>query len=133
MHGWGRSGQHRGSGNQGGHGNAGWKRHRWSAVIRYGIQIGKPGFTPVNPHYSRIINVGSLNQQVEQYVKAGIAKQSNGKIEVDLGRVGYTKLLGDGGVDKALRVIVAECSEKAAVKISGAGGEVILPAQQKED
>ncbi len=132
-HGWGRSGQHRGSGSQGGHGNAGWKRHRWSAVIRYGIVIGKTGFTSTNHRYSRFINVGALNQQIDRFLQDGFARETGGKIEVDLGRAGYTKLLGDGGVDKALRVIVYQASEKAAEKIRESGGEVVLPTQTKED
>jgi len=132
-HGWGRSGQHRGSGSQGGHGNAGWKRHRWSAVIRYGIEIGEPGFRSINHHYSKFINLGDLNQQLDKLAEAGYAKQSNGKVEVDLEQAGYTKLLGNGGVDKPLRVIVGQSSEGAAQKISQAGGEVILPAKGQKD
>ncbi len=131
-HGWGRSGQHRGSGSQGGHGNAGWKRHRWSAVIRYGIQIGEPGFRSINHNYARLINLADLNQQLDRWVEAGYAKQSDGKVEIDLGRAGYTKLLGTGGVDKPLRIIVSQCSEKAAEKISQAGGEIVLPSKPKE-
>ncbi len=132
-HGWGRSGQHRGSGSQGGHGNAGWKRHRWSAVIRYGIVIGKTGFTSTNHRYSRFINVGALNQQIGRFIQDGFAKETGGKIEVDLGRAGYTKLLGDGGIDRALRVLVSQASERAAEKIRQSGGEVVLPVKPKED
>ncbi len=102
-------------------------------MIRYGIQIGEIGFKSINHRYSRFINLGDLNQQLESWVEAGYAKQSDGKFEVDLGRAGYTKLLGEGGVDKPLRVIVNQCSEKAAEKISHAGGEIVLPSKGKED
>jgi large subunit ribosomal protein L15 len=132
-HGWGRSGQHRGSGNQGGHGNAGWKRHKWSAVIRYGLQIRETGFKSRYPKVTRYINVGDLNLQLAKFLADGYAKQNNGKIDVDLRRAGYQKLLGEGAVDKPLRVIVPKCSELATKKISQAGGEVVLPSSAKED
>lgn len=126
-HGWGRSGQHRDSGMQGGHGNAGWKRHRWSSVIRYGWEIGTKGFVPVNTRPGKAINVGDLDLGLETLVSEGKTKQAGNRIEIDLGQIGYTKLLGSGTVRQPLRIIVAQCSEKAANKISQAGGEIILP------
>jgi len=130
-HGWGRSGQHRNSGSQGGHGNAGWKRHKWSSVIRYGIEIGEPGFRSLNPAPTTI-NVSDLSERIKNFVKAGHAKESNGKFEIDLARAGYTKLLGEGNVQTPLRVTVGEHSKRAAEKISAAGGEIISPTKTKE-
>ena len=126
-HGWGRSGQHRDSGMQGGHGNAGWKRHRWSSVIRYGWEIGTRGFTPVNAKYQRAINIDQLSQNLQTLSEQGKTKSTGNRIEIDLGQIGYTKLLGRGNVTQPLRITVAQCTEKAASKISQAGGEVILP------
>lgn len=131
-HGWGRSGQHRDSGMQGGHGNAGWKRHRWSSVIRYGWEIGKKGFTPVRPYTDNPINVGELNLSIDRFLEQGQAKQVEKRIELDLGQLGYTKLLGDGRINRPVRVTVRKSSEKAIEKISHAGGEVILPKVDKE-
>jgi large subunit ribosomal protein L15 len=126
-HGWGRSGQHRDSGMQGGHGNAGWKRHRWSSVIRYGWEIGKTGFTPVNQHPGKAINIGALDLGLDRLIEEGKTKQTDGKIEINLGEIGYTKLLGNGTINHPLRILVAQCSEKAVAKITEAGGQVILP------
>jgi large subunit ribosomal protein L15 len=126
-HGWGRSGQHRDSGMQGGHGNAGWKRHRWSSVIRYGWVIGKSGFTPVDRHLGKAINISDLELGLDQLIEQGKAKQSEGKIEINLGEIGYSKLLGNGTITRPLKILVARCSERAAAKISQAGGQVILP------
>jgi len=130
--GWGRSGQHRGSGSQGGHGNAGWKRGKWSAVIRYGIQIAEPGFRSLNQNSSNTINVSDLSERIQSFIEAGHAKENSGKVEVNLVRAGYTKLLGEGRVEKPLRVTVAYHSKRAAEKISQAGGEIISPTEQKE-
>ena len=112
---------------QGGHGNAGWKRHRWSSVIRYGWEIGKTGFTPVNRHPGKAINVGDLNLGLEQLIEQGKTRQAGGQVEINLGELGYSKLLGDGKITKPVRIIVDQCSERAASKISQAGGEVVLP------
>jgi len=128
-HGWGRSGQHRDSGMQGGHGNAGWKRHRWSSVIRYGWEIGKTGFTPINPQQGETINIGDLDLGLDRLIEQGKAKQANGKIEVNLGQMGYAKLLGTGRITRPVRVVVDHCSERAMEKINRAGGQVILPEQ----
>ena len=131
-HGWGRSGQHRDSGMQGGHGNAGWKRHRWSSVIRYGWEIGRKGFVPVNTHPDQAINVGLLNLSLDKFLEQGHAKQVENRIELDLGQLGYTKLLGDGRIDRPIRVTVKKCSENAMEKISKAGGEVVLPKTEQK-
>ncbi len=130
-HGWGRSGQHRGSGSQGGHGNAGWKRGKWSAVIRYGIEIGEPGFRSLNAETSTI-NVGEITERIDSLIAQGYAKRANGKLDIELGRAGYSKLLGGGQVDKPIRVSVRQFSKRAAEKISHSGGEIISPNKQKE-
>ncbi len=133
MHGWGRSGQHRGSGQQGGHGNAGWKRGKWSYVIRYGIQIQEKGFTPPNQKYTQAISIGDLTQQVDNYTFKGLVKESEGKTEVNLASAGYTKLLSQGTVNKPLRIIVHHTSERAAQKIVAAGGEIVPLIKAKEE
>jgi ribosomal protein L15 len=116
---------------QGGHGNAGWKRHRWSSVIRYGWEIGTTGFVPVNQRLQKAINVGDLALGIDNLIAEGKTKQAGNKIEIDLGQIGYTRLLGNGTVRQPLRIIVAHASEKAASKISQAGGEVIVPKESE--
>jgi len=132
-HGWGRSGQHRNSGMLGGHGNAGLTRGKKSSVIRYGLQLREKGFKPANPMDDRYINIGQVNLQLDRLTAQGHARQDNNKTEINLTQAGYQKLLGEGRVDKPLRIIVPKASEKAAQKISQAGGEIVLPQQQKED
>ena len=132
-HGWGRSGQHRDSGMLGGHGNAGWKRHKWSAVIRYGLEIGERGFHPVKPKHVHAINVGDLSLQLDRLIAEGHAKQAGNIVEVDLGKAGYQKLLGSGGISQPLRIIVEQTSELAQEKIGKAGGEIVQPVKGKKD
>ncbi len=132
-HGWGRSGQHRGSGSQGGHGNAGWKRGKWSYVIRYGIQIHEKGFIRPNRQYNKAINIGDLAQQIDNYTFKGYIKETNGKTEINLPSAGYTKLLSQGTVNKPLRILVHHTSQRAAEKITAAGGKIISLTKTKEE
>ena len=134
-YGWGRSGQHRASGSQGGHGKAGWKRHKWSSVIRYGWTISERGFKSINHRTDRTINVGQLGRQLDRFLESGVARENDGRVEVDLRRAGFDKLLGDGQIKSArpLRILVERSSEKATSKIGEAGGEVILPGKGKEE
>ncbi len=117
----------------GGHGNAGWKRHKWSAVIRYDLQMGSRGFHPVRQKVTNAINVGDLVLQLDRLIEEGSAKQAGNMVEVDLGKAGYQKLLGNGGISQPLRIIVAKTSERAQEKIGRAGGEIVLPTKNKQD
>ena len=132
-HGWGRSGQHRGSGQQGGHGNAGWKRGKWSYTVRYGIQIQERGFIRPNAKYSQPINISDLSQQIDNHTFRGFLKDADGKTEVNLASAGYTKLLSRGTVNKPLRIITYYTSERAAEKIKAAGGEIVPLVKPKEE
>ena len=107
-------------------------RGKKSWVIRYGIEIGEPGFRSINRHPPNALNIGDLTQRIDDLIQHGYAKQSNGKLEIELGRAGYNKLLGEGKIDKPLRITVDHFSKKAAEKISQAGGEIISPTKQKE-
>lgn len=64
---------------------------------------------------------------IDTLTAQGKTKQAQDRIEINLGEIGYTKLLGNGRITRPLRIIVAQCSEKAAAKISQAGGQVVLP------
>ena len=117
----------------GGHGNAGWKRHKWSAVIRYNLEIGERGFHPVRQKPVHAINIGDVGLQLDRLIEEGSAKQAGNMIEVDLGKAGYQKLLGSGGISQPLRIIVEATSELAHEKIGKAGGEIVLPTKSKQD
>lgn len=117
----------------GGHGNAGWKRHKWSSVIRYDLEIGRRGFHPIRLETINAINVGDLAQRLERFIAEGHAKQAGNLMEIDLGKAGYQKLLGSGGISQPLRIIVARTSERAQEKIGRAGGEIVLPTEKKQD
>ena len=130
-HGWGRVGQHRAGGSRGGHGKAGFHKHKWSYVIKYEPDyFGKKGFT--SPKSVRrkvnVINVGVLDEMAE---KLSTRKEKD-KFFIDLESLGYTKLLGTGNVTKPLIVKVLSCSSSATEKIKEAGGQIVIKSEELE-
>ncbi len=128
-HGWGRVGQHRAGGSRGGHGKAGYHKHKWSYVIKYEPDyFGKKGFTSIKSLRRKVnvINVGVLDEMAEKLSKS----KENGKFLVDLKSMGYTKLLGTGNVTKSLVVKVSSSSKSAARKIKEAGGQILIETKE---
>ena len=131
-HGWGTSGQHRGSGMRGGSGIAGRYRHKRSRLIRTGEYsnmhyAGKKGFTSLaemRPR-GRTLNLWQLSEMADKVV-TGKAQPAGEKVVLDLKELGFKKLLGAGSISRAVQVKVDECSESALKKIREAGGEAIL-------
>ncbi len=128
-HGWGSIGQHRKSGSRGGVGAVGYCKHKWTWLLKYFPDwYGKHGFTrpPVIRTKIRAINVGQLNELVEQLLLRKEIEESDGYIDIDLSAIGINKLLGGGKVNRKLRVRVAYATKQAVRKIEEVGGEVIL-------
>lgn len=127
--GYGRVGQHRKSGSRGMR-KAGRHKHGWSYVIKYEPEyFGRKGFTSPKSLQKevKVINVGELDEMAEKFQAK---KEEDEKILIDLGNLGYTKLLGAGRVTKPLMVKVASCSKSAAEKIKEAGGQVLIESQE---
>ncbi len=115
-HGYGQIGQHRHSGKQGGHGNAGLHKHKWSwLILNDPDHFGRDPFRPpghLKPE--RWVNVGQLD------VLAAGAKA------LDLSAMGIGKLLGSGAVTGAYEVKVDSFTKKAQAKIEAAGGKILV-------
>lgn len=119
-HGYGQIGQHRHSGKQGGHGNAGLHKHKWSwLVINDPDHFGRDPFKPPNRTRTlRWLNVGDLDE-------VAAARPDGGSEALDLIAMGIDKLLGSGEVKRALQVRVASYTERAKAKLEKAGGRVL--------
>jgi|Deesub1362A_J573_1020465.scaffolds.fasta_scaffold01089_20 large subunit ribosomal protein L15 len=119
----------RGSGNRGGTGMAGTHKGKWTWVIKYAPDyFGRRGFDvpeEVKDVYETI-NVGELDEIAEELVAKGIAREVDGKIEVDVTQLGVEKVLGTGKVTHALVVRARRFSSRAIEKITEAGGEAIV-------
>ena len=115
-HGYGQIGQHRHSGKQGGHGNAGLHKHKWSwLILNDPDHFGRDPFRPPgHPRPASWMNVGQLD---------GVAK---GGKSLDLSALGVGKLLGAGEVSGAYQVKVDSFTKKAQAKIEAAGGKILI-------
>jgi large subunit ribosomal protein L15 len=125
--GYGKVGQHRDQGSKPER-RCGRHKHKWSYVLRYEPDyFSKRGFTCPRSlrRRVRVVNVGELDRMAKE-----LSTQEGGSF-VDLGALGYDKLLGSGRVKKALTVKVPSWSESAVHKITGAGGEVLGETEEK--
>ena len=110
----------RGAGLRGGRGNAGLHKHKFMHMTKYmPDHFGDYGFKRPQSVVKKVkaINVGQLEDMFP------------GKKELDLGKQGYSKLLGSGRVKTKIRIKVDSASSKAIEKIEEKGGEVVLPEE----
>lgn len=109
-HGWGAKKKRRGGGSQGGRGMGGTHKHKFSWVTSKAPDyFGYKGF------HSKHDKVKSINVEDLEKMDAG---------NIDLGKMGYGKLLGRGRITRAVTVTVKTCSVQAKQKIEKAGGQV---------
>jgi len=106
----------RGAGKRGGRGNAGINKHRLLTRLKYMPRHwGMHGF---NRHPSlRKVNI-SINLQELQDMTEGD--------DINLGELGFDKLLGKGKMNRAMNIIVAKASSHAVSKVEAAGGTVTI-------
>lgn len=90
--------------------------------------VGKKGFISVNQRrkQGKVLNLGQLSAMVDKLVSEKRAQMEDQKVAVDLGQVGFRKLLGAGSISRAVRVKVDRCSESALKKLKEAGGEALV-------
>jgi large subunit ribosomal protein L15 len=103
---------------------AGMHKHKWSYTVKYAPDhFGHDKFRPPNSIVTRKwLNVGDLSS-----LTLGTANP------IDLGAMGYDKLLGMGNVDKAYSIKVPRASASAVEKVKAAGGSVeVEPKPLKE-
>ncbi len=120
--GWGQIGQHRASGSRGGVGNAGKHKHFFMRTNKEEPDhFGHEQFHALRKSdVSRWVNLRDLNTLLK-YSKSG----EDGKTILDLGELGYGKLLGSGRVEAVFTIKVKWASKSAKDKITEAGGEVL--------
>ena len=120
--GWGQIGQHRASGSRGGVGGAGKHKHFFLRTLKEEPDhFGHEQFHALRKSdVSRWVNLRDLNTLLK-YSKSG----EDGRAVLDLGELGYEKLLGSGRVEAVFTIKVKQASKSAKDKITEAGGEVL--------
>lgn len=132
--GYGFSAGHRASGQRGGVGNAGTKKHHYiKTMIENPNYFGKHGFKRPQKIIEEIttINVGELDEAADRLVERGIATTKGKRYQIDLTKLGIDKVLGSGKVTKKMDLTgVRDISEKAREKVTGVGGTLDLPVDE---
>lgn len=118
----------RGKGKRGGFGNAGMHKHKFKWMIKYDPDhFGRHGFKrpQLIVAVDRTINIEEVEGNLGKYLLSGAAKQVEGKIQVELGPLGFDKLLGSGRATLPLTITVPKASARAVEKMKKAGGAVV--------
>ncbi|MEM2838878.1 MAG: uL15 family ribosomal protein [Thermoplasmata archaeon] len=119
----------RGAGLHGGRGNAGLHKHKYISVVKYMPDyFGRHGFKRPQSVVSenRTMNLSELELNLESMKSKGIAESKQGRLVVDLRKLGIDKLLGSGKIATAVDVIVDQASQKAKQKLEKIGGKLII-------
>ena len=138
-HGWGAKKKHRGKGHQGGAGMAGTGKRADSkkpSVWKDKDYFGKHGFVSKTPKVKiNPVNASYIEEHINKFISANLAKKENGVYSVELEKLGYNKLLGDGKVMSKFKIKTPYASKSAVEKIKEAGGEVtgLVEIKSKEE
>ncbi len=120
-HGWGSPKKHRGKGSRGGKGKAGKFGHMMTRILKYETdRIGKVGFRPKTSVKMRAVNLRE------------VTKLAGKEKKIDLGALGYDKLLGTGEIKRPLEIKVDYFSKGAKEKVEKAGGKIVSDAVVEE-
>ncbi|MEK6822708.1 MAG: uL15m family ribosomal protein [Nanoarchaeota archaeon] len=124
-HGYGRA--HRGSGNKGGYGNAsGGKKSDTKKRSFPAGYFGKEGFISHQKVVHTILNCRDLDSRIEHWTVQKLAKKEGDTYHIDLGTLGYDKLVGSGQITHKIKVTVAFAAKSVADKLKNAGGELVV-------
>ncbi len=128
-HGWGAKKKHRGKGHQGGAGMAGTGKRADSkkpSIWKDKKYFGKFGFVSKTPKVKiSPINIGFIEQHINNFISRNFAKMQDGVYSIELDKIGFNKLLGDGRVSLKFKIKTLYASKTAVEKVKDAGGEVI--------
>jgi large subunit ribosomal protein L15 len=90
-----------------------------------GQRYGKHGFSHDQQADVGTIDVGTIDQRIDQLLAQGLATQQGDIITLDASALGAEKVLGSGKVTRKLNISAKAFSEQAKTKIEGAGGHVL--------
>ena len=136
-HGWGSKKKHRGKGHQGGAGMAGTGKRADSkkpSIWKDEHYFGKFGFVSKTPKVKiHAVNIGFLEQHINHFISQKLIKKDDGVYLVELEKLGFNKLLGDGRVSMKFKIKTPYASASAIEKVKEAGGEVNGLIEEKKE
>ena len=127
-HGYGSKKKHRGRGHKGGQGMAGTGKRAdtkkpsiWKE--RY---FGKYGFVSKTPKIKiKSVNIGFIDYHLNRFLSSNLITKENSIYIIELEKLGFNKLLGEGKVSNKYKITTLFASKFAVEKVKEAGGEVI--------
>ncbi len=128
-YGWGSPKKHRGKGSRGGVGKSGMGKrgqHKMSLLNSLGIKnLGSHGFVrPRQKSFAeRTINLCMIEANAGKWIAKKIAAEEKGIILVDVGKMGFDKVLGSGTLSRKMVITAPKFSAGAKKKINAAGGK----------
>lgn len=135
-HGWGAMKKHRGSGHQGGVGNAGSGKRgdaKKPTFLKEKRVFGRHGFVVPNKKRLEAVNIVDLERKREYLLKRNMIGEEKGYTIIDLKKLGYNKLLATGFPQTKFRITTEYASANAVKKVQDAGGEVVVEKQEKKE
>jgi len=102
--------------------------------MQRGLSFGKHGFKRPQSTTSdaTIVNIGEIDEAIEQLVTDGFAEKKGDAFHIDLGNIGIEKVLGSGKVTKPLFITASEFSSVAKQKIEEAKGQIVSQTEKSE-
>jgi len=128
-HGWGSMKKHRGAGNRGGRGMAGSGKRGDTIKPRLWDKkyFGKSGFKKKNVGKKvNAASIGYLEDKLDSFLSKKLISKEGDSYIVDMGKIGFNKLLSQRKVSNKFKIKVDYASKKAVEKIKNKGGEVVL-------
>ncbi len=94
---------------------------------------GKKGFTPVSKkrRLGGALNLSQLSEITQRLIREKKAQFDQQRVVIDLGELGFEKLLGAGTLAQPVKVKIDSCSESALKKLKDSGSEAVLPTPAK--
>lgn len=125
-HGWGAKKKHRGGGSQAGKGRAGMMKQRKSWMLQHEPHhFGRIGFK-IPPEAKRRPTTITLRD-------LDVLARALGKKELDVGELGFQKVLGTGRLTQPLSVKAKVIVGRAKQKITEAGGTAVETAPFRKE
>jgi len=128
-HGYGSKKKHRGSGHQGGVGNAGSGKkadQKKPSIWKDVKYFGRHGFVSKTGTHIKALNIFYVEEHFDALILSGKIKKDGDSYSLDLSDLKANKLLGSGAVTKKYSIKCDYATVSAIEKVRAAGGTVTV-------
>jgi large subunit ribosomal protein L15 len=115
----------RGGGSRGGRGAAGMHKHKWSYTVKYDKEHFGKITNKSHKEKISIVDLNYLNSKAELFLKEKIAEKEGDAIKINVTKLGFGKVLGNGKVTLPLIIEAKAFSKSAEEKLAKAGGKAV--------